>query len=41
MGPSLPLFLYFHIFSTVDSKEMFCIKYADDQIKTADIYFRK
>ena len=37
MDHSQPLFLYFCLFNTIDSKQMFNIKDADDWICTADL----
>ena len=37
MGHSRPLFLYFHLFNTVDSKCSINI-FADDWIRTADLW---
>ena len=34
-------FLYFRLFNTVDSKQMFNKKFAEDQIRTADLWCRK
>ena len=37
MGHFLPLFLYFHLSETVDSKQMFNINFANDLIQTTDL----
>ena len=41
MGHSRPLFLYFHLFNTVDSKQIFNMNFADDWIRTADHWYCK
>ena len=41
MGNSKPLFLNFRLFKTVDSKQMFNINFADDWIRSADLWYRK
>ena len=38
---SRPLFLYFLLFNTVNSKQMFNIIFADDWIQTADLWYWK
>ena len=38
MGHSRPLFLYFHLFNTVDSKQMFNLNFADDWIRNAALW---
>ena len=40
MGQSRPLFLYFRLFNTVDSKHTIYI-FADDRIQTVDLWSRK
>lgn len=39
MGHSRPLFLYFRLFVTLDSKQIFLYKFADDRNRTADLWF--
>ena len=41
MGHSRPLFLYFRLFNTVDSKPLFNIKVANDWIWTVDLRYWK
>ena len=41
VGHSWPLFLYFRLFDTVDSKQMFNIKFPDDWIRTKDLWYWK
>ena len=41
VGHSEPLFLYFHLFNTTDSKEMFNIKFADGCICTKVLWYWK
>ena len=41
MGHSLPLFLYFHLFSAIDRKQIFYEKVANDWIRTLDLQSRK
>ena len=41
MGHSRPLFLYVHLFNTVDSKQMFTINFADDWTRTVDLWYCK
>ena len=36
-----PIFLYFRIFNTVDSKQMFNINFADTWIRTTGLWYRK
>ena len=36
-----PLFLYFCLFNTVESKQMFNTNFAENCIRTADIWFQK
>ena len=40
-GHSWPLFLYFHFFNTVDSKQIFFTKVCRDWIRTLDLWCRK
>ena len=37
MGHSRPLFLFFRLFKTIDSKQMFNKSFANDCIQTADL----
>ena len=41
MGYSRPLFLYFRLFNTVHSTQMFNLKFAIDWIRTVDLWCRK
>ena len=41
MGHSWPLFIYFRLFNTVDSEQMFNINIADNWIWTTDFWYRK
>ena len=41
MGHSRPLFLYIRLFNAVDSKQMFNINFANDWIRTANLWYRK
>ena len=41
MGYSRPLFLYFFVFNTANSKLVFYIKWADDWGQTADLWWMK
>ena len=41
MDHSGHLFLYFRLFNSVDSKQMFNINNADDWIQTSDLWYRK
>ena len=44
VGPSRPLFIYFRLFNTVDSKQvykMFNINFTYDWIRTADLWYWK
>ena len=38
MGHSRPLFLYFRLFNTIDSKVMFNINFTNDWIRTLDLW---
>ena len=40
-GHSRPLFLYFCLFNTVDSKQMFYKNFDNDWIQTADLWYWK
>ena len=41
MGHSRPLFLYLRLFNTVESKQMFILNFADDWIRTEDLWYFK
>ena len=41
MDHSLPLFLDFRLFNTVDSKQTFNINFANDWIRTTDLWYHK
>ena len=41
MGHSRPLILYYRLFKTVDRKQKFFVKFANDLIQTAELWCRK
>ena len=41
MGQSRNLFLYFRLFNSVDNKEMYIVNFADDWIRTAEVWYWK